>query len=169
MTTDAVRRLIINADDFGRSHSINQAVIQSHAEGILTSASLMVNGDAFDEAVELSRRNPSLGVGLHLTLLRGSSTLKPHEIPGLVDEFGRFSDRPIATGVRYFLDRSLRPFLRGEIAAQLLKFQKTGLQLDHINGHLHMHMHPTVFSIIKHHAREWGIKHFRLTRDLFWL
>src|SRR5437588_7983476 len=65
------RRLIINADDFGRSAAINQAVIRAHREGVLTSASLMVNEPAFDEAVQLARENPKLGVGLHLTLLCG--------------------------------------------------------------------------------------------------
>lgn len=166
---DNRRRLIINADDFGRSQSINQAVIRAHQEGILTSTSLMVNEEAFEEAVELARQNPKLGVGLHLTLIAGRSTLKPHEIPGLVHEDGQFSERPVAAGLRYFTHRHLRPFLRREIAAQFQKFQKTGFRLDHVNGHLHMHMHPTVFSILKHHARQWGIKHFRLTRDLFWL
>jgi hopanoid biosynthesis associated protein HpnK len=163
------KRLIVNADDFGRSHSINQAVIRAHQEGILTSASLMVNGAAFDEAAVLAHQNPNLGVGLHLTLLCGNSTLQPHHIPGLVDQFGQFSSRPIATGLRYFTHRALRPFLRLEIGAQFQKFEKTGLLLDHVDGHLHVQMHPTVFSILKHHARKWGIKHFRLTRDLFWL
>ena len=69
------RRLIVNADDFGRSSSINEAVIRAHREGILTSASLMVNEPAFDEAVKLARENPKLGVGLHLTLLMGHSAM----------------------------------------------------------------------------------------------
>ena len=63
---EARRRLIVNADDFGRSHAINQAVIRAHREGILTTASLMVNESAADEAVALARENPDLGVGLHL-------------------------------------------------------------------------------------------------------
>ena len=67
------RRLIVNADDFGRSAAINQAVIRAHREGILTTASLMVNEPAFEEAVALARANPKLGVGLHLTLLCGHS------------------------------------------------------------------------------------------------
>ena len=76
------RRLIVNADDFGRSASINQAVIRAHREGILTTTSLMVNEPAFEEAVALARENPTLGVGLHLTLLCGHSALPPEEIPG---------------------------------------------------------------------------------------
>src|SRR5215475_12435062 len=80
------RRLVVNADDFGRSTSINQAVIRAHREGILTSASLMVNEAGFEEAVRLARENPRLGVGLHLTLLCGHATLSPEKIPGLVEE-----------------------------------------------------------------------------------
>ena len=75
------RRLIVNADDFGRSASINQAVVRAHREGILTTTSLMVNEPAFEEAVALARENPMLGVGLHLTLLCGHSTLPPDIIP----------------------------------------------------------------------------------------
>ena len=163
------RRLIVNADDFGRSNSINEAVIRAHQEGILTAASLMVNEPAFNEAVALARQNPRLGVGLHLTLVCGVSTLRPNDIPGLVDDSGAFSDQPVRAGIRYFLNGRLRPFLRREMAAQFQKFQQTGLRLDHVNGHLHIHMHPTVFSILRHHGREWGVKHFRLTRDRFWL
>src|SRR6059036_1537886 len=95
------RRLIVNADDFGRSHSINQAVVRAHREGILTTASLMVNGEAFEEAVHLARQNPKLGVGLHLTLICGTSALPHAEIPGLVDADQNFTNRPLAAGLRY--------------------------------------------------------------------
>src|SRR5437762_6448225 len=88
------RRLIVNADDFGRSHSINEAVIRAHREGILTSASLMVNEPSCVEAVGLAKQNPALGVGLHLTLLMGHSALSPKEIPDLLNERGEFSDDP---------------------------------------------------------------------------
>lgn len=99
---DAVRRLIVNADDFGRSHSINEAVIRAHGEGILTTASLMVNETGCDEAVNLARENPELGVGLHLTLLCGHSALAPGKIPGLVNSRGAFSNNPVAVGVKCF-------------------------------------------------------------------
>ncbi|MBI3877038.1 MAG: hopanoid biosynthesis-associated protein HpnK [Verrucomicrobia bacterium] len=166
---DPPRRLVVNADDFGRSTEINQAVIRAHREGILTTASLMVNGRAVDEAVELAKENPNLGVGLHLTLLCGRSALKPTEIPGLVDKNYEFTYNPVVAGCRYFFRPGLRPQLRHEMAAQFQKFRVTGLRLDHVNGHLHMHLHPTVFSILRHHADEWGITHLRLTRDPFWL
>jgi len=166
---DAARRLIVNADDFGRSHSINDAVVRAHREGILTTASLMVNGQAAGEAVELARQNPRLGVGLHITLVCGTSALEPKEIPGLVDHRGSFSNSPVATGFRYFFRKSLRPQLEREIEAQFTKFHASGLRLDHVNGHLHFHLHPAVFAILMKHARDWGITHLRLTRDCFWL
>ena len=165
----AVRRLIVNADDFGRSRSINQAVLRAHREGILTTASLMVNGGAADEAVELARQNPRLGVGLHVSLICGTATLKPAEISGLIDDDGNFSNNSVAVGVRYFFRQDLRPQLEREIKAQFDKFRATGLKLDHVNGHLHFHLHPVVFRILMDHASEWGIKRFRLTRDFFWL
>ena len=94
------RRLIVNADDFGRSDSINQAVVRAHREGMLTSASLMVNGEAFDDAVRLARQNSKLGVGLHLALAGATSTLPTKEIPGLVNQQCEFSNNAVGTGSR---------------------------------------------------------------------
>jgi hopanoid biosynthesis associated protein HpnK len=163
------RRLIVNADDFGRSPSINAAVARAHREGILTSASLMVNEPACAEAVALARENPRLGVGLHLTLLRGHSALPPERIPGLTDAHGRFSDSPVATGWRYFCRRELREPLRAEIAAQFERFAATGLPCDHVNGHLHLHLHPVILPMVLESAARRGITRLRLTRDPFFL
>ena len=159
------RRLIVNADDFGRSVSINQAVIRAHREGILTTASLMVNEPAFEEALALAREHPRLGVGLHLTLLCGHSALPPERLPRLVNARGEFSSNPASAGLRYFFQRSLREPLRQELHAQFQKFRATGLPLDHVNGHLHLHLHPTVFRILMADASQLGIKHLRLTYD----
>ena len=163
------RRLVVNADDFGRSPSINEAVIRAHREGILTTASLMVNEPAFEEAVGLARENPGLGTGLHLTLLCGHAALPRRDIPGLVNEHGEFSEDPVRSGFRYFARRDLHEQLRREIGAQFRKFQETGLPLDHVNGHLHMHLHPVVFRLLMEGAEEYGIRRMRLTRDLFWM
>jgi chitin disaccharide deacetylase len=165
----AHRRLIVNADDFGRSPSINEAVIRAHREGILTTASLMVNEPPCAGAVELAKQNPSLGVGLHLTLLMGRSALPPGEIPGLVNERGEFLNDPVKVGFQYFFRRELREQLRKEIHAQFARFRQTGLVLDHVNGHLHLHLHPTVFSILMQDAKALGIERMRLTRDPFWM
>ena len=162
--TDA-RRLIVNADDFGLSTSVNEAVIRAHRDGILTTASLMVNEPGFDEAVRLARENPRLGVGLHLTLLMGHAALAPEKIPGLVNQRGEFSNSPVGVGLRYFFNRGLQESLRAEIHAQFEKFQGTGLPLDHVNGHLHLHLHPVIFNILMADAGPLGIRHLRLTRD----
>ena len=159
------RRLIVNADDFGRSASINASVIQAHREGILTTASLMVNEPSCGEAVRLAKANPRLGVGLHLSLLCGKAGLSPDRIPGLADAQGRFTESPVAAGVRYFFLPALRSQLRAEIRQQLVVFRETGLPLDHVNGHLHMHLHPTIHNILLELAAEFQIRHVRLTRD----
>lgn len=164
-----VRRLIVNADDFGKSASINEAVVRAHREGILTTASLMVNEPGCAEAVQLAKANPNLGVGLHLTLLRGRAALSSAQISGLVNEQGEFSDAPAATGARYFFRRELREQLRAEIHEQFARFRATGLTLDHVNGHLHLHLHPVVFSILMEDAATLGITHLRLTRESFWM
>jgi hopanoid biosynthesis associated protein HpnK len=161
----SIHRLIVNADDFGLSHSVNEAVIRAHREGILTTASLMVNEPGFDEAVKLAKENPRLGVGLHLTLLMGHSALPPEKIPGLVNSRGEFSNSPVGVGMSYFFNRSLREQLRAEIHAQFEKFHATGLTLDHVNGHLHLHLHPVVFKILMEDADKLRIRHLRLTRD----
>jgi hopanoid biosynthesis associated protein HpnK len=159
------RRLVVNADDFGRSDSINQAVVRAHREGILTTASLMVNEPACAKAVELARQNPGLGVGLHLTLLCGRSALPYDSIPGLVDREGNFTNNPAGAGFRYYFLRQLRDQLRSEIQAQFQRFRATGLQLDHVNGHLHLHLHPTVFQLLMEDAGKLGIERLRLTFD----
>jgi chitin disaccharide deacetylase len=166
---DAPRRLIVNADDFGRSPAINNAVIRAHTEGILTSASLMVAEPACMEAVALARQHPRLGVGLHLALSCGRAVLPPEKIPGLVNARGEFGNNPVALGWNYFFRRDLRDQLRREIHAQFEAFQATGLALDHVNGHQHMHLHPVVLSILMEDADKLGIRRLRLTRDPFWL
>ena len=168
-TRDRPRRLIVNADDFGRSESINAAVIRAHREGILTTASLMVNEPHADAAVGLARENPRLGVGLHLSLVCGASALGVAAIPDLVNKQNQFSENPVLAGWRYFASAQCRPQLREEIAAQFEKFRATGLPLDHVNGHLNIHLHPVVFGILMENAERWGIRALRLTDDWFGL
>ena len=157
-----MKQLIINGDDFGLSSSVNQAIIQAHQEGILTSTSLMVTGSAFAEAVALAKQNPRLGVGLHLTLVCGRSQLSPREIPHLVNEQGDFLTDPVKAGLRYQFSSAARPALRQEIYAQLQAFQATGLPLSHVDGHLHLHTHPVILGILKEFAPEFSIPFIRL-------
>jgi hopanoid biosynthesis associated protein HpnK len=166
-SSPCARRLVVNADDFGRSDSINEAVIRAHREGILTTASLMVNEPASEAAVRLARENPGLGVGLHLTLLCGHSALPHERIPGLVAENRQFARNPVAAGFRYFFQSDLRPQLRSEIRAQFDKFRATGLPLDHVNGHLHLHLHPAILPILLEDIPEAQMQQVRLTFDPF--
>ena len=167
MAVSAPRRLVVNADDFGRSASINAAVVRAHREGILTTASLMVNEAACEEAVALAKENPRMGVGLHLTLLCGHSALAPERIPGLVNAKREFTKNPGGAGFRYFFQHSLHRQLREEIHAQFEKFRATGLPLDHLNGHLHLHLHPAIFRILMADLGELGFQSVRLTFDPF--
>ncbi|MEW6155898.1 MAG: hopanoid biosynthesis-associated protein HpnK [Verrucomicrobiota bacterium] len=164
---NSMRRLIVNADDFGLSASANHAIIRAHHEGILTATSLMVNEPGFDEAVELAKAAPRLGVGLHLTLLCGHATLPHHEIPGLVNARCEFHSNPAAVGLRYFFRKDLRAQIHAEIRAQFQKFQQTGLVLDHVDSHHHLHAHPTIFGVLIQSAAKLKITHLRLTREPF--
>ncbi len=160
-----MRRLVVNADDFGRSPEVNAAVLRAHREGILTTASLMVNETAAGEAVALARAHPQLGVGLHLTLLDGRVALPPEQLGPLVNARGEFDRAPVRVGWRYFFRRELREPLRAEVRAQFARFRATGLRLDHVNGHLHLHLHPVVLPMVIEEMRRIGARHARLTRD----
>src|SRR3989338_5176943 len=106
------RSLIVTGDDFGLSSGTNHAIIKAHREGILTSASLMATGRAFEEAVELARANPGLSVGLHIVLLQGRSVLSHEKIPHLVDSVGNFPNNSFMTGVKYFFGKEAQQELR---------------------------------------------------------
>ena len=159
------RFAVINGDDFGFSNGVNQAIIKAHEYGVLTSTSLMVTGDAFEEAVELARQHPNLGVGLHLVLVCGRSALASHQVPHLVDANGNFPDDPVVAGLRYQFDKHARIELRQEIRAQLEKFTATGLPLSHVDGHLHLHVHPVAINILADLASDFGIKYIRLPSE----
>jgi hopanoid biosynthesis associated protein HpnK len=162
-------RLILNGDDFGMSPEVNAGILLAHTEGLLTSASLMVNGRAAPEAVDLARRHPTLAVGLHLVLIQGSSTLGPAEIPHLVDGEGNFGDAPLSLGLRYFFKPGIERQIESEVRAQIEKFLAFGLPLSHVDGHLHFHLHPTIFKILLKLSKEYPIPAVRLTRDRFWV
>jgi hopanoid biosynthesis associated protein HpnK len=156
------RRLIVNADDFGASEEVNEAVIRAFKEGVLTSASLMVTGAAAEQAVKLAKENPGLAVGIHLVTVVGQSVLPPSEIPTLVDANGNFSNNPTAAGLKYFFSLQARSDLRKELAAQFEKFHSTGLRLSHIDGHLHLHVHPVIFNAALELGAKYGCRHMRV-------
>ncbi len=160
-----IRSIVFTGDDFGFSRGVNQAIIEAHERGVLTRASLMVTGEAFDEAVSLARAHPQLNVGLHLVLVCGRSVLSPERIPHLVNGTGWFPSESVWTGLRYQFSPRARRELRLEISAQLERFRQTGLPLSHLDGHLHMHMHPVVLRILIELAPAFCIKSIRLPSE----
>lgn len=159
------KRLIVCADDFGMSAGVNEGIIRAHREGILTDASLMAGGAAFDEAAALARAHPQLSVGVHLVLVQGRAVAPSESIPGLVDAGGMFRRNPISTGLRDFFLPGLHRQLRIEISAQIEKVLAAGLCPSHLNGHLHMHMHPAVIGLVTELARRYDIGSIRLSRE----
>ena len=138
-------RLIINADDFGLTPGINRAIIELHRAGVLTSATLMATGPAFDDAAALARSNPSLGVGCHIVLTDGSPASPPETIPSLLGPDGK-TFRPSLIN---FLHALLRGRIREEdiereALAQIHKLQQAGIAITHVDTHKHTHLFPAV-------------------------
>jgi hopanoid biosynthesis associated protein HpnK len=162
-----MRRLIVTADDFGLAIPVNEAVEQAHLHGILSTASLMVAAPETGDAVERARRLPKLRVGLHVVLVNGRPALPAERIPGLVDEQGRFATDLFVAGVHYFFKPGIRPQLEDEIREQFRLFAQTGLQLDHANAQNHMHVHPTILSLIIKIGKEFGLRAIRIPYEPF--
>jgi hopanoid biosynthesis associated protein HpnK len=156
-----MKRLIVTADDFGAAHEVNEAVERAHHDGILTAASLMVTGDAADDAVARAKAVPSLGVGLHVVLVEGRPALPPEQLPDLVDSSGQFRTNMVRTALDIFTKPAARAQLRAEVEAQFMRFAATGLSLDHVNAHKHFHLHPTIASTILSVGRRYGMKAIR--------
>ena len=156
-------KILVNADDFGRHVLINRAVAEAVTRGILRSATLMPGGVAFDDAVEIARTHPALGVGIHLTLVNGNPVCNPKDIPSLVDETGHFYDNHGIFVKRYFAGKISREDIRRELFAQVQKMQKTGLPLTHIDSHQHMHMLPGVIDIALLAAESVGLSATRIS------
>lgn len=160
-------KLIINGDDFGKSPEVNEAIICAFKAGTLTSCSLMVTGQAFEDAVRLAREHDGLAVGLHLVTVQGRAVLPPTEIPMLVDPEGRFPDSPTWAGLKYYFSRQARRQLTRELTAQFEKFQATGLGMSHVDSHLHMHVHPVIFAVVLELAERHGVRRMRVPQDDF--
>ena len=147
----AARRLIVNADDLGRSPGINRGIVEAHRRGIVTSATLMVNYPSAPEGAALARENRRLGVGLHVALTGGVPTLPPVEIPTLVDAEGRLPSEPEGLGEAKPVE------IRAEARAQLARFQQMmGRLPTHFDSHHHSHRLPAVFDALVALARETG-------------
>ncbi|MCP5412145.1 MAG: hopanoid biosynthesis-associated protein HpnK [Alphaproteobacteria bacterium] len=157
-----MKNLVVTADDFGAAVQVNDAVLDAHAHGILTAASLMVSAPAAADAVARAKLTPSLRVGLHLVLVEGRPTLPPARVPDLVDKDGYFRTDMARAGAAMFFLPHVRRQLAAEIAAQFAAFADTGLALDHVNAHKHFHLHPTIGGLIVKMAARYGVKGARV-------
>lgn len=162
-------RLIVNADDFGLTAGVNRAIVELHRERVLTSTTLMARAGATEEAIELARATPSLGVGCHVVLADGEPVLPAREIPTLVDrKTGHFH-----TSLGAFLMRLLTGCIRteeieAEAAAQIALLQSRGIRLTHIDTHKHTHMFPAVLRPVLRAARAAGIGAVRNPFEPVW-
>ncbi len=157
-----MKEMIVTADDFGLSQTVNQAIEEAHCHGILTTASLMIGGEAAADAVSRARRLPRLGVGLHLVVADGPPVLPSEAIPELLNGKSSLSPRLTCSGMRFFFSRKVKEQLEAEIRAQFRAFHETGLILDHVNTHHHMHLHPTVLGLLLKIGKEYGLGSIRV-------
>ena len=156
-----MKQLILNADDFGLTRGVNEGIIRAHREGILTSATLMACGPAFDHAVELAKLNPRLGIGCHLVLVGGRAIAPPKEIPSLVSKDGNFHDS-LGSFVTRLSTGIIRPKeIERELRAQILKIRAAGIEPTHLDTHKHTHAHPVVMGALSRVGRELGIPRVR--------
>lgn len=162
------RYLIVTADDFGLHDSINVAVERANRVGILTAASLMVSAPATRDAVERARRLPNLSVGLHVTVSDGWSTLPHGDIPLIAGANGFMDGGMWQRAVKVFASRTARNQLEAEVRAQFAAFARTGLVLDHVNVHKHLHLHPTILSILLRVGGEFGVCAVRIPAEPLW-
>ncbi|KDE20786.1 PTS cellobiose transporter [Acetobacter aceti 1023] len=157
-----MKRAIISADDFGMSVEVNEAIELAHRNGLLSTASLMVAGEAVDDAIERAKRLPTLNVGLHLVVIEGPAVLPHTSLPLITQPDGWFSSSQFGLGVDYFFRPEGRRELEAEITAQFEAFRRTGLRLDHANAHKHMHLHPTVGHLLVTIGKRYGLNAVRV-------
>lgn len=156
-----MKELIVNADDFGFTRGVNEGIVRAHRDGILTSATLMATGPAFEDAVERARASPALGVGCHLVLTGGFAVAPRKEIPTLADRDGRLP-RSLARLVWRVSSGMVRTSeIERELRAQIEKIRGAGLEPTHLDTHKHTHVHPRIMSALARVARETGITRVR--------
>jgi predicted glycoside hydrolase/deacetylase ChbG (UPF0249 family) len=147
-----LKQLIVNADDFGFTRDVNQGIVEAHRRGILTAATLMANGAAFEDAVRLARDTPTLDIGCHLVLIGPSSLITGRPLPATVPQL-------LAALAR----REIRPY--DELAAQIRKIEAAGIRPTHLDTHKHTHLAPPVLDAVAQLAEEHGIRWVRRPFD----
>lgn len=156
-----MRLLVVNADDFGLTESVNRGILEAHTRGILTSTTILANGAAFDSAAALARQAPDLGVGVHLNLTEGRPVASPAEVSSLLNEHGRFL-RSAAALMRKVLTGRLRADeIERELSAQIEKVQRADIRVTHLDGHKHVHMLPGILPVVLRVAQRYGIPAMR--------
>jgi predicted glycoside hydrolase/deacetylase ChbG (UPF0249 family) len=159
-------RLIINADDFGLTPGINRAIAELHDAGAITSATLMANGPAFNDAVALARARPSLGIGCHIVLVDGTPVADPATIPTLLGPASKPSRPALHNSLAAFAIGVLRGSItqgdiQREALAQIHKLQDAGLKLTHADTHKHTHLLSRVARPILRALEQSGIRAIR--------
>jgi hopanoid biosynthesis associated protein HpnK len=159
-----VRRLIVNADDFGFTCGVNRGIIEAHQHGIVTSATLMANGQAFDDAVRLAKAVPHLSVGCHVVLIDGRPVVDPTLLPSITSADsggGRFRDGMKSFALRAFAGRLNSSEIETEVSAQIRKLQCAGINVSHVDTHKHTHLFPAVLKPLLRAARACGVHAMR--------
>ena len=157
-----MQRLIVNADDFGLTESVNRGILETHGRGIVTSTTLLANGAAFESAVALARASPGLGVGVHLNLSDGRPVAAPATVKSLLNGRGYFSSGPAELMMRMLSGKLSLAEVEREWRAQIEKVRGAGVAVTHLDGHKHVHMLPPVFPIAARLARDYDIRAVRL-------
>lgn len=154
-----VGRLIINADDFGLTQGVNRAIVAAHRSGVVTSSTLMANGQAFDDAVERAKSVSRLGIGCHVVLVDGvpvrggqTQTLADKKFPD-----GRFYQSLNSFAVRLVGGRINADDIEAEATAQIRKLQAAGVAVSHLDTHKHTHIFPQVLRPLLRAARACGV------------
>ena len=138
-------RLIINADDFGLTPGVNRAIAELHQAKALTSATLMANGSAFEDAVAVALANPMLGVGCHVVLTDGVPVCDPSSIPTLLGADGKTFRTSLVDFVQALLRGKIRKDdIEREAMAQVEKLQRAGILVTHLDTHKHTHLFPAI-------------------------
>jgi predicted glycoside hydrolase/deacetylase ChbG (UPF0249 family) len=162
-------RLILNADDFGLTLGINRAVEQLHRAGCLTSATLMPTGPAFDDAVQIAKRNPTLGVGCHLTFVDGIPVSHPESIPTLLGSDGKTFRSSNLDFLQALLRNTIAPAdIARETQAQIQHLQRAGIDVTHIDSHKHTHLFPAIARPALDIAQRCGVRAFRYPAEPVW-
>ena len=158
-----MRRLIINADDFGLTAGVNRAIVEAHEGGVVSSATLMANGQACDEAIDMAHSRPRLGVGCHVALVDGAPLLDPTQVESLMVNGGSRSGSPrFRQGIAKFgalalLGRLSADEIEAEATAQIRKLQSAGIAVTHLDSHKHTHMFPRVLRPLLQAAKSCGV------------